>query len=454
MFNTSFNLSLKKLLLAGGIMSLASFSFAKSLPGRTHKEYSHLVEGLTKAEVAKVKAGFSLYAKGWVTAPASTRVRDGLGPMFNAVTCTSCHQHNGRGRPPIEGMKADFSLLMRLSIPGKSTTGAPVGEPSYGGQFHPKSILGIKPEGSVKIKRTYIKGTFADGSVYELEKPEYEFINLNYGNMHPETMSSPRVAPAIIGLGYLEAISQKDILAFADEKDLNKDGVSGRPNWVYDFVTKKKALGRFGWKANQPNLTQQNAGAFNGDVGITTSLFKEQNCTDNQLECLSALDGGETEIDDKRLGFVTLLTQMIDVPKRRDVTRPNVIAGEKLFKKVSCTACHKADWITASEGINPAIANKKISPYTDLLLHDMGEGLADHRPDFEATGREWKTPPLWGLGLQRKVNGHTRYLHDGRARNIEEAILWHGGEAKKSKDLYLQLSKNERKQLVEFVNSL
>jgi CxxC motif-containing protein (DUF1111 family) len=445
---------IKIIVVTGALLALVNLSNARSLPGKTHGDFSKIVPGVTKKELAKIKAGFSLYSKGWVTAPASTRVRDGLGPMFNAVTCTSCHQHNGRGRPPIEGLKADFSLLIRLSIPGKTHNGAPIPEPNYGGQFHPKAILGVKPEGSLAIKRKYIKGYFADGHSYELEVPQYDLVNLNYGSLHTDVMISPRVAPAIIGLGYLNAIDKSDILKNSDEFDKNNDGISGRPNWVYDIKNNRVELGRFGWKASQPNLAQQNAAAFNGDLGITSSLFEKENCTEDQDNCNNAPSGGELEIDDKRLSFVNLLTEMIDAPKRRNILNSNVINGEKVFKKISCNACHIPDWITATNNINPALSGMKISPYTDLLLHDMGEGLADNRPDFEANGREWKTPPLWGIGLQKRVNGHTRFLHDGRARNLEEAILWHGGEAKPSQEKYLSLSLKDRQDLLSFLNSL
>lgn len=400
--------------------------------------------------------GNSLFNVNWVTSPASVKTKDGLGPLFNANSCSSCHFKDGRGHPPLEEKPAGgfTSILIRLSVPGKDSHGAPLEEPNYGGQFNHRSILGVPSEGEASIIYKEIKENFPDGEAYSLIKPQIEFTKLAYGEFHKETMTSLRVAPQMIGLGLLEAIKESDILKKVDAKDKNHDGVSGRANYVWNYTKKRRELGRFGWKANQPDIHQQNASAFLGDLGITSKLFPNQSCTSVQLECIKAYSEEKPEVDANDLSEVVVYSKILAVPKRRNVNDLDTIKGENLFKQISCTTCHTESYITGIDKDFPENSKQKIYPYTDLLLHDMGEGLADNRPDFDATGSEWRTPPLWGIGLFKAVNNHTRYLHDGRARNIQEAILWHGGEALESKKSYIQLSKLERQQVLKFLESL
>jgi CxxC motif-containing protein (DUF1111 family) len=254
-------------------------------------------------------------------------------------------------------------------------------------------------------------------------------------------------------VGLLEAVSDAEILSREDPKDADGDGISGRANRVLDLITGREAIGRFGWKAGQPTLRQQNAAAFLGDLGITTSLFPQQNCPPEQAACRSAVSGGEPEAEDKILDRVTTYTQLLAVPERRDFDAPSVKAGEELFHKARCQACHVPSLVTGDHTL-PELAHQRIFPYTDLLLHDLGPALADHRHEAKAGGREWKTPPLWGLGLVRLVNKHQNLLHDGRARGVAEAILWHGGEAEASKEAFRKMNHQERAALVDFVNSL
>jgi CxxC motif-containing protein (DUF1111 family) len=267
-------------------------------------------------------------------------------------------------------------------------------------------------------------------------------------------MMSPRVAPAMTGLGLLEAISAQDVLANADPDDQDGDGISGRPNYPVDVRTGKKTLGRFGWKANQPSLAQQSAGAFLGDIGITTSLFNSQNCSPQQAECSAASSGGDPELDDERLNEVVYYSAFLGVPARRDVHDPEALAGEELFRQVGCSSCHVETLHTGVRPEFPELSEQIIHAYTDLLLHDLGDALADGRPDYDAGGNEWRTPPLWGIGLFQDVNHHTRYLHDGRARNLEEAVLWHGGEAESSRAAFVALEASERQQLLRFLATL
>lgn len=405
--------------------------------------------------------GNAFFRQPWVIAPASTSARDGLGPLFNTNTCQGCHVKDGRGQPPLSKDDAFLSTLVRLSIPaitGDHKTqvikSGVVPEPNYGDQLQPKGIPGVKAEASPRLRYQEVSGQFADGEQYTLLKPELYFEELNYGKLHPDVQTSVRVAPVMIGLGLLEAIPEADILQQADPDDSNGDGISGRPNRVWDVLKQETVPGRFGWKANQPTVRQQSEGAFHGDLGITTTLFPEQGCTAAQQDCLNAPDGGKPEISAEIMEKVTFYASTLAVPARRDMNKPDVKKGEQLFNRAGCTSCHTAEFTTGSSTDFPELAGQVIRPYTDLLLHDMGEELADGRPDFEASGREWRTPPLWGIGLVETVNDHTRFLHDGRARNLLEAVLWHGGEAESAKQQVLAMDKAERDALIAFLNSL
>ena len=254
-------------------------------------------------------------------------------------------------------------------------------------------------------------------------------------------------------MGLLEAVPEPEILALADPDDTDGDGVSGRPNWVLDDETGTKALGRFGWKANQPSIRQQTAAAFLGDLGITSPIYPEVMCTTSQVECLSAPNGGEPELDERRLDRVTSYVALLAVPRRENTDTTEVLLGRALFRAVGCDQCHTPSFTTGEHRFE-VLTDQVIWPYTDLLLHDMGPELADDRPEFDASGSEWRTPPLWGIGRLEEVTGQRRLLHDGRARSVAEAILWHGGEAQSHRDLFLTLSTEQRQALVRFVESL
>lgn len=432
--------------LAGGATTTDDFSM---------NAFSHAAPNLSGTKDMDFVTGNAFFKRNWVTAPASTEDLDGLGPIFNARSCSSCHLFDGRGAPPANIGEEPVALLLRLSVPANSELAwETLPEPTYGDQFNHLAIMGVKSEGKIQVTYSEEEGQYPDGETYSLRTPNYEFTELNYGEFEEGTMISPRIAPHIVGLGLLEAINEKDLLALADPDDENNDGISGRPNYVWDRVNDKRAMGRIGWKANQPSVRQQVAAAFLGDIGISSSLFPGQPCTEAQADCNHAEHGGEPELKESILDRVTLYSQSLAVPKRRDWKNEEVLKGKMLFQQIGCDACHTPSFTTGEHPEFPAFSNQKIYPYTDLLLHDMGEGLADHRPDGEANGMEWRTPPLWGIGLIETVNKHTFLLHDGRARNVEEAILWHGGEAQQTTDKFKQLSKTERTQLIRFVNSL
>ncbi|HKP96860.1 MAG TPA: di-heme oxidoredictase family protein [Fibrobacteria bacterium] len=396
--------------------------------------------------------GNSLFNQNWVTPPSSTTARDGLGPLFNARSCSSCHFKDGRGRPPEAGGEL-VSMLFRLSVPGAGPDGGPNPDPVYGGQLSGNAVLGAAAEGRAVIEYFEAAGAYPDGAPYSLLVPSYRVEAWAYGTPSPSLLISPRVAPGMVGLGLLEAIPEADILARVDEGDADGDGVSGRANYVYDVRAGGRRLGRFGWKANQPTVEQQVAGAFAGDIGITSSLFPGKTFTDAQpLDSLPS--GGAPELADTQLDDVVAYSRELAVPARRNWRDPEVRKGSVLFDQAGCAACHVREQRTSATALPAALAGQTIHPYTDLLLHDMGDSLSDGRPDFLAQGGEWRTPPLWGAGLVHAVNGHTRFLHDGRARSLEEAVLWHGGEAASSRKRYREMSSQDRLALISFLKSL
>jgi CxxC motif-containing protein (DUF1111 family) len=419
----------------------------------TPDAFSRPVPGLEREQELLFFVGNSFFNQNWVTAPASTTARDGLGPLFNARSCAGCHFKDGRGRPPAFDGEQPTGLLLRLSLPGVDDHGGPLDDPVYGGQVQDGAIMGLTAEATAIVTYEELPVTLAGGQVVSLRRPIYSLQNAAYGEPAPELLISPRVASQMIGLGLLEAVPEEAILALADPDDRDGDGISGRPNYVRDVVSGRTVLGRFGWKANEPTVAQQTAGAFLGDMGITTPIFPEQNCTDAIAGCATAADGGSPEIEPDDFQKVVLYAGTLAVPARRDWDDAQVLQGKALFNEIGCTACHKPILATGAHPTISALSNQTIRPYTDLLLHDMGEGLADGRPDYEADGREWRTPPLWGIGLIETVNGHTNFLHDGRARNLMEAILWHGGEAQAARDRFAALDQTEREALLRFLNS-
>lgn len=418
----------------------------------TPNAFSRPISGLTREQERLFFVGNSFFNQNWVTAPASTTARDGLGPYFNARSCASCHFKDGRGRPPEFDGEHPTGFLIRVSQPGRTLSGAVLPDPVYGGQLQDQAIDTLAPEVVITIVYEEVPFVFPDGTTVQLRQPNYQFSNLAYGALHPEGAISARVANQMIGLGLLEAISEETLIALADPTDQNGDGISGRPNYVWDKFNHQMTIGRFGWKANQPHLLQQTADAFLGDIGITTSLNPHENCTHEACEGLA--HGGSPEITDDDLLKVVLYSSTLAVPAQRDTDNPQVQQGGQLFQEIGCERCHTATLQTAVHPTIPALSHQTIHPYTDLLLHDMGEGLADGRSDFQATGSEWRTPPLWGIGLFQTVNGHTYYLHDGRARTLEEAILWHGGEAETARQNYIELTPAERDAILRFLNSL
>jgi CxxC motif-containing protein (DUF1111 family) len=397
--------------------------------------------------------GNRLFNTNWVEAPASVKSFDGLGPLFNRVSCAGCHTKDGRGQPPQSGKGPMDSMLMRISIPGADEHGGPKPVPGYGGQLSERAIGGAAPEGIAKIAYEEVPGKYGDGVTYSLRKPAYRIVETAYGPLPSDVMISPRVAPHVIGLGLLEAVPEGTLETLADPDDKDGDGISGRVNRVWDTAKQQPAIGRFGWKAGQPDLLNQNAGAAIGDIGLTSWVHPSENCTEAQPVCISAVKGDAADLSDEFLQKLTLYTATLAVPAQRNANDPQVKRGAELFSAMSCASCHMPT-LKSGEYEHRELSHQIFHPFTDLLLHDMGQGLADNRPEFEASGSEWRTPPLWGLGLVETVNGHTNLLHDGRARGFAEAILWHGGEAEAAKEAFRTAPKDAREALIAFLRSL
>ena len=415
---------------------------------------------LSDDEHARFEVGHSFFNRNWVEAPSSTSARDGLGPHFIARSCSGCHLLDGRGAPPRRG-EQPVALLMRLSVPGVGEHGGVLPEPTYGDQFDNAAVQDVSPEGKVTIHQRAVPGRFRDGTGYTLSQPVYGFADLAYGPMAGNVLVSPRIAPQLAGVGLLEAIPEAEILKNATDQAATPGPVKGQVNRVWDIFGGDLRVGRFGWKANVATLAHQTAGAFVGDIGITSSKHPEEACTTAQKDCLAAPRGGKDggpEIDDKTLGDVIFYQSALAPAARRNAGDAKVRRGQRLFAQAQCDACHRPSYVTGAGPFAALTTDKlggqRIWPYTDLLLHDMGAGLADGRPDFAANGRQWKTPPLWGIGLVPDVNGHHRLLHDGRARGALEAVLWHGGEAEAAKQVVLGMRRADRDALVKFLESL
>jgi CxxC motif-containing protein (DUF1111 family) len=446
------------LLACGGALAAATSQFAAAPGGAltrvtdNRNSFALPAPGLTATELRDFNFGNRLFNTNWLVAPASVDAFDGLGPTFNRVSCSGCHLRDGRGRPPLEGEKEMLSMLLRLSMPGATAHGGPLPHPAYGDQLNDRAVPGISPEGRVEITYSEVAGRYDDGTAYSLRRPDYRIVDPAYGEVDETLLVSPRTAPHVVGMGLLEAVPEADILAREDPDDGNGDGISGRANRVWNPITERAELGRFGWKANAASLMQQSAAAANGDIGLTSRWFPEQNCTASQPGCGSAPHGGEPELSEEYLRKLEFYLRTLAVPAARP--HPAAERGRQVFEQLQCGACHSPRMVTAANAEPALIAGQEFAPFTDLLLHDLGPELADGRPDFLAEGSEWRTAPLWSLGLVPTVNGHSFYLHDGRARSLEEAVLWHGGEAQAQQRAFRALSSADREALLAFLGTL
>ncbi len=445
------------LALVPAIPSMSQVIRSAPKPIPPEAAYMQPVPGLTHSQLQKFKAGEKQFKAPWVVFPLLGG-EWGLGPTFLANACVGCHVQAGRGRTFDQPGAIAFHQLLRLSLPGEGADGGPLPHPNYGDQLQVFGVnVGLKENLKPGEAELYVDWldesvTLPDGTQVALRKPSIRIEKPNFGPIDANVLTSLRNTQVVFGMGYLEAVTEADILALAEVQ--RTQGLNGRPNYVRDDIGQRTALGRFGWKANQPSVRQQIAAAFHGDMGVTSSLYIEENCPPVQTACRAMPPGNRPELLDYSWDELNFWSVALDAPPARDQDNPQIIRGRETFEKARCAQCHVPEMRTGDYPLLPAISKKTFRAYTDLLLHDMGDGLADGRPDFKAGPRDWRTAPLWGIGLSAQVNGSTNLLHDGRARNVLEAILWHGGEAKASRDLFAGLSKQERDDLIAFVNSL
>ncbi|OSM07135.1 putative thiol oxidoreductase with 2 cytochrome c heme-binding site [Magnetofaba australis IT-1] len=422
--------------------------------------------------------GNGFFKRLWVSAPSSTKAADGLGPLYNARACQRCHLLDGRSSAPHSGPE-DWgralaidgeSLLLRLSIAPRddaerallaSGKQAVIPHPIYGGQLQTAAIVGHQAEAMARVTYTAQTVDLAGGESVTLRAPVYSIEAPAYGPLDQTAMISPRSAPPMIGLGLLEAIDEADWLGLADPDDADGDGISGRANRVWSAAHQRMMPGRFGWKAGQATVEDQAHAAMADDIGVSNALKPNPwgECTDLQKDCVTARHGDDPQYDHLEAPPAVMRTLVhysrhLAVPARRNVVNPHVLAGKQAFHDAGCAACHAPTFVTRSDWPEKALRGQRIRPYSDLLLHDMGEGLADNRPEGVANGREWRTAPLWGVGLTQQVNPRAGFLHDGRARSLTEAILWHGGEAQAARERFRLATKEERGALLAFLQSL
>ncbi len=425
--------------------------------------FSRPLAGLAPADRAAFEAGRKLFHSG-----AAHQLGGAVGPHFSATSCAGCHVADGRGSAydlrdePRAGSSARFidaALALVFKLEG---TGAPHGGP-YGAQITRRAVAGTAPRGRPQLGYTALPGRFIDGTAYVLRQPVYRVSQPGYGPLAAANVLSPRLAQQMVGLGLLDAIAEDDIVQGARNQALAGAAIRGEVSRIWDPVEEKFAVGRFGWKAGTASLHHQTGLALQQDMGVTTTRFSGANCAP-ATPCRT----DRPEMGDA--AFLHLLDYQFGLALPRKVTRSPVQTGEiergkALFEQAQCGSCHRRTW-TTGKGWFPGMSRRTIYPYTDLLLHDMGDGLADRRvdgalPSVQVDGidvagaaRRWRTPPLWGLGLIRQVNGHQQLLHDGRARGVLEAILWHGGEAQGARQQVLAMDRAQRQALVAFVNSL
>lgn len=441
------------------MQSAGAFTLARA----DHAAFEEPANVLDMKQHGRFMFGRQMFRRQWA-AVTSLNGDWGLGPTFIADRCSACHINAGRGSTPKSSDEQLLSMLVRISVAGEGEHGGPKPHPNYGDQLQNHSLDGsnvdlavsgppVPPEAQIFLDWDERPTTLGDGTAVTLRKPRLRIEKLAFGPLDDQTMRSLRIAQPLPGLGLLDAVADRTILELAQNQ--RKLGYNGRPNYVWDSINKRRALGRYGWKANQATLKEQIAAAAIGDMGVASPFFPRQNCPPVQTDCGSQLPANDPELAPNEIEAMEFWLRGLAVPARRNMDDPVVQRGANMFDQAKCAVCHVPELRTAeSFPPLPQLANQKLRAYTDLLLHDMGEDLADHRPDFEAGGRDWRTPPLWGIGLTATVSGSTALLHDGRARNLLEAILWHGGEAEPSANAFKAMPEADRTALLRFVESI
>lgn len=422
-----------------------------SIAAADKQALSHAYDHLSNDEYDRFILGKSFFTIPWVQAPSTTSARDGLGPLYNANTCISCHSGNGGGIYHKEKMTVHRSLVFKLARPdfnpSNSETEQQLGfipDAVYGAQFNINATNNVRFEATPRRDYKTRVFTYPDGKTIKLYEPVFSFKNLNYGTLDKDTIVAARIALPLIGLGEIEKIPAKAIVAAEDINDTDNNGISGKANYVYSLLDNKIQLGRFLAKASVASVKQQVASALHNDMSLTSELFPKENCTARQKKCLQAAKGKDIDVPTQRLDAITFYMTHLKIPQQRNPQKHK--RGASLFNQIGCNQCHTNTFTTKE--------NNTIHPFSDFLLHDMGEALSDRRSEFLANAREWRTTPLWGVGLKKIIHENARYLHDGRATTLEEAILWHAGEASSASEKFKQLNSLNRQHIIEFLRSI
>jgi CxxC motif-containing protein (DUF1111 family) len=454
-----------------------------SLSGTTLSDFlAHSANMTASNRIDHFNEGDKFFTTPWQVAGQLPNDQNGLGPLFNNRSCLNCHVKGGRGHAPSLDNLGFETLLFKTSktqITDEQRLAMEMGElhsvpdTNLGPQLQQQSLAGLQAE--VKLDVTYVVFVekFEDGFEVPMRQPIWHFDETSSDRLiNDDIVFSARVAPPMMGLGLLQLIPDSEIIANSDANDQNQDGITGRTNIVWSHINQSTAIGRFGWKASIANLTEQAAAAFSQDMGLTSRLQPQESCTDQQADCLASESGAgdsandqDFEVANDILEAVAFHSHHVAVPSRLNAGEDAVQNGKRLFEQIGCVSCHRASYVTENNPEHPELSNQTIFPYTDLLLHDMGPDLADFSrhngpapvdalTDFSATSHEWRTPPLWGVGRAKQVNPDANFLHDGRARTIMEAVLWHGGEAENAKQSVLKLNANQREDLMAFLNDL
>jgi len=404
---------------------------------RTQDAFLHPAANLTDSQRATFQAGTSPFDFHWEIPQ--------LGPQFNNDACFGCHGSFGRGLSQIGGDGViDISgpqseALVRVSLPegAPGDPGGPIPVPGYGTQLQDHATIGL-PEVQIQLNWVEHQELMGDGTFIALREPRLMIRDGNGDPIPVDMRTSYRIAPAIIGLGLLEAIDETTLEALADPDDADGDGISGRLNQVWDPELGAMHVGRFGWKANTSRLHVQAAGAAANDMGLSNKVFPEPD--------------GNRDVQDDQMEAMVFLVSTVAVPAAGPRSG-EAFRGRRLFDDFGCAHCHVPTLVTGDHPI-AQLAHQTIHPFTDMLLHDMGDLLTDARPDFLADGREWRTPALWGIGLAQVIRANATFLHDGRARTYAEAIMWHGGEAMPAREAFRTASRSDRDALAAFLDTL
>ncbi len=381
---------------------------------------------LTDKEAAEYELGLAVFNTQFVVAGTpNAGCRDGIGPLFNAASCDECHNNGARGRGPMEDGPLPAALVIQLGAPSPQNPSDPEGDPAYGRVFNTLAVEGVPPEGVATVEYLEASGRYADGVPWKVRVPRYTLTQLRYGPLSAHTIVKPRLAPALFGAGLLDAISD----------------------------TAQSDHGRFGWQASATSVGDQTARAFAREMGLTSTGIGHDDCTSTEKTCLRQPGGGSPEISKELFDAVVNFQRWLAVPASPTPHRASD-PGRKLFADLGCSNCHQVKWSVRLTDSNGRAVTRTIEPYTDLRLHDLGEALADESVAGEKVASRWRTAPLWGLGYRMALEQHPTFLHDGRARSAEEAILWHDGEAANARDHFERLPSAERREFLHWLETL